>query len=147
MDPLAIVRGLLAGIAATGLMTLLELVARAGGGFAVLLDWQLNQATVARITERSVEASVGLGLGFHFLHGLVAGAIYVFLVPYVPSGIPWWATGAGYGLVLLAVSLLVYRPVTGQALGSGELGRIALPVGVLTHVVYGVSLALLMMWP
>ena len=147
MDVLTLVRGLLAGIAATGVMTLLELVVRAGGGPAVLLDWQLNQATVARITRRSVGDSALLGLGFHFLHGLVAGAVYVLLLPYVPPGIPWWVLGVGYGLVLLAVSLLVYRPVTGHAPGSGTFGRVALAVGVLTHLVYGVALALLILWP
>lgn len=147
MDVLTLVRGLLAGLAATGVMTLLESVARTGGGLAVPLDWQLNQATVARITNRSIEASVVLGLGFHFLHGLVAGAVYVLLLPYLPPGIPWWVLGPGYGLVLLAVSLLVYRPVTGHAPGSGELGRVAFGVGVLTHLVYGVALALLVVWP
>ena len=54
-------------------MTVAEILARSRWGLEALLDWQENQTIAAEITTRSVETTMIPGLGFHFLHGLLAG--------------------------------------------------------------------------
>jgi len=86
MDVLVIVRGLTAGLAATGVMTLLELPVRFRWGIEGLLDWQVNQRMASRILKRPADAVVLPGLGLHFLHGLVLGVVFVLVIPLFPSG-------------------------------------------------------------
>lgn len=136
-----------AGLAATGLMVLMELATRARWGLAGLIDWQINQATVARITGRSAEAAVVPGLGFHALHGLVAGLVFVLILPVLPTAVPIEASGLGYGVVLFALTLVVQRPVTRGYEGLGAHGSAAVAVALLTHLAYGLLLAFLLIWP
>jgi len=147
MDAPTVFRGALAGLAATGTMILLELAAHSRWGLEGLLEWQENQRIAAGITKRSVETAVMPGLGFHFLHGLLAGIVFVVVVPLFPPAIPLRILGPGYGLVLFAITLLIHKPITGRAPWSGPIGSTALIVSLLAHVVYGAALAFLVVWP
>ncbi len=132
-----------AGLAATGVMILLELAARSRWGYAGLLDWQINQATWARVTKRPEDTLVVPGLGLHFLHGLLAGLVFVLVMPLFPSGSSAVALGLGYGLVLFALTLLVFRPITRKGLGSRPQDTAAAAFGLCTHLVFGAVLAVL----
>ena len=147
MVAFAIFRGLLVGLAATGAMTLVELVARSRWGFDGLLEWQENQAIASRITGRPVEASVLAGLGFHFLHGLLAGIVFVLALPIFPPEFSLAVLGPGFGLVLFSITLVIHRPITGRRGWSGSLGFVALGVSLAGHLVYGAVLTLLVVWP
>ena len=147
MDAPAVFRGLLAGLAATGAMALMEIPARSRWGLEGLLEWQENQTIAARIARRSVE-DVGVpGLGFHFLHGLLAGIVFVLVLPLFPPELPLWVLGPGYGVVLFAITLVIHKPITRRAPWSGALGSVALGVSLLAHSLYGGALALLVVWP
>ncbi len=147
MDAFAVFRGILAGLAATGAMTLLELAARSRWGLDSLLEWQENQAISSRITGRPMEASVLAGLGFHFLHGLLAGIVFVLILPIFPPVFPLAVLGPGYGVVLSSITLVIHKPITGRRAWSGPAGSVALGVSLVAHVVYGAVLALLVVWP
>lgn len=147
MDDLTILRGLLAGFAATAPMTLAELLARYRWGLEGLLDWQENQTIAGRILNRPLEVVVFPGLGFHFLHGLLAGIVFVLVVPLFPSAWPLAVLGPGYGAVLFAITLVIHRPITGRYAWSGPQRTVALVVSLLAHLVYGAALALLVVWP
>lgn len=147
MDALGVARGALAGLAATGAMTLPEILARSRWGLKALLDWQENQTLAARITKRSIEAAVIPGLGFHFLHGLLAGIVFVLVLPLFPSVIPICILGPGYGFVLFAITLVIHKPITGRTPWSGNGRSAALGVSLAAHVVYGAALAFLVVWP
>ncbi len=147
MDALAVVRGCLAGLAATGAMSLVELAARSRWGLDALLEWQENQAISSRFTGRSVEASVLAGLGFHFLHGLLAGIVFVLVLPILPPAFPLAVLGPGYGGVLFSITLVIHKPITGRRAWSAYTGFVALGVSLVGHVVYGALLALLVVWP
>ncbi len=137
--------GALAGLVATAAMTLIELAARARWGLEGLLDWQINQATLARLTKRPSEALVLPALGFHFLHGLLGGLVFVLLLPLLPPGWPLLALGLGYGALLYIVTLFAVEPVTGKAAASGPHGAPAVAVALLTHLAYGAVLAALLL--
>ena len=147
MDAPTVVRGLLAGLVATGAMTVPEILARSRWGLEALLDWQENQTIAAGIMKRSVETTTVPGLGFHSLHGLLAGVVFVWVLPLFPPELPLWVLGPGYGIVLFALTLVIHTPITGRAPWSGRLGSVALGVSLLAHVVFGAALALLVVWP
>lgn len=147
MDAITVVRGLLAGIVATGAMTLTEIPARARWGLEGLLEWQENQTIASRITRRHVEEVVVPGLALHVLHGLLAGIVFVLILPLFPPEFPLWVLGPGYGIVLFAITLVIHKPITGRAPWSGSLGSVALAISLWSHMIYGATLALLVVWP
>jgi len=147
MDGIMIVRGLSAGLAATGAMTLVELPVRFRWGIEGLLDWQVNQRMASRILKRPADALLLLGLGLHFLHGLVLGVVFVLVLPLFPSGPSLWVLGPGYGIALFAVTLAIHRPATAGGPWSRELGSVAVTTSFVTHLAYGTVLALLVVWP
>lgn len=147
MDGPTVVRGLLAGLAATGAMAVIEIAARSRWGLEGVLDWQENQAIAARIARRTVEDLAVPGLGFHFLHGVLAGIVFVLVLPLFRPELPLWVLGPGYGVVLFAIALVIHKPITRRAPWSGALGSVALGVSLLAHVVYGGALTLLVVWP
>ncbi len=147
MDASGVLRGILAGLAATGAMTLLELAARSRWGIDGLLEWQENQAISSRITGGPMEASALAGLGFHFLHGLLAGIVFALILPIFPPGFSVVVLGPGYGVVLFSITLIIHRPITGRQAWSGPVGSVALAVSLASHVVYGAVLAVLVVWP
>ncbi len=147
MDASVALRGSLAGLAATGAMSLLELAARSRWGLDGLLEWQENQAISSRITGQPVEASVLAGLGFHFLHGLLAGIVFVLILPIFPPEVPLAILGPGYGVVLFSITLVIHKPITGRRASSGPVGSVALGVSLAGHVIYGAVLVLLVVWP
>ncbi len=146
MDVVTLLRAMAAGLAGTAVMTIIELAARSQWGLEGLLDWQINQATLGRIAGRPAEILVLPGIGFHFLHGLVAGLLFALALPLFPSAWPIVALGLGYGAVLFGITLLAYRPATRRSLRSAPHRSAAVGVGLLTHLVYGAVLALLLLW-
>ncbi len=128
-------------------MTVPEILARSRWGLDALLDWQENQTIAAGITKRALEAAVIPGLGFHFLHGLLAGVAFVLVLPLFRSELPLGILGPGYGVVLFAITLVIHKAITGRAPWSGNRGSVALGVSLVAHIVYGAVLALLVAWP
>jgi uncharacterized protein DUF6789 len=147
VDALTVIRGMLAGVAATGAMTLVELPARSRWGLAALVDWQENQTMASWINGRPVEASTLPGLAFHVLHGLIAGTVFVLLLPLFTPQLPLVALGAGYGAVLWAIGLFLFRPITHRSPRAGPVAPVAVAVSLAAHLVYGVALGILVLWP
>ncbi|HEX9340788.1 MAG TPA: hypothetical protein VF992_06420 [Thermoplasmata archaeon] len=147
MDVLVIVRGLAAGLAATGAMTLVELPVRFRWGIEGLLDWQVNQRMASRILRRPADAVLLPGLGLHFLHGLVLGVVFVLVLPLFPSGLLPWILGPGYGIALFAITLAIHRRATAGSPWSEGLRSAAVTTSFLTRLAYGTVLALFVVWP
>lgn len=139
--------GAVAGLVATAAMIPIELAARARYGLDGLLDWRLNQTTAARFLHRSVEASVVAGLGLHFAHGLFLGIFFVLLLFLFPTQAPAWVWGVGFGAFLFALTLFLYKPVGGRTISWGSHPSAAVAVCLVTHLVYGVVLAVLLLGP
>jgi hypothetical protein len=85
-------------------------------------------------------------LGLHFLHGLLLGIVFVWALPILPPGLPSWVIGPGYGAVLFAITLAIGKLVLGAMPWSREFGSAAVPVAFVTHLAYGLVLALVIMW-
>lgn len=143
MDTTTAVRGILAGVAATGAMSLIEAPAWRHWGLPAVLDWEQNQAVAARLLRQPRELLVLPGLGLHFVHGALAGIVFALALPFLPLSLPVPALGVGYGLVLWLLTLLVHVPTTGHRPGEGPREQVALVVSLASHLVYGVLLAAL----
>ncbi len=147
MDGFVILQGLLAGLLATGVMVLTEIPAWRRWGIAGVMEWHENQAMAARIIPRPKEQLVTQGLTLHFVHGSLAGAAFVLVLPLLSFGLSAVVVGAGYGIVLWLITLVIHRPTTGMRIREDPFARIALPVSLVGHLAYGASLGLLVGWP
>ncbi len=76
---------------------------RARYGLEGVLDWERNQTVMARISGRSVEASVLPALATQFSHGLFRAMLFVLLLFVVPTQSLWPLLGIVYGLLLWAL--------------------------------------------
>lgn len=135
--------GLAAGFAATIAMVLVEVPAWRRWGLPGVMEWQENQALAARVLGRPREALVLPGLAFHFLHGALAGVVFVLGVPLLPWALPLVGLGALFGFALWLVTLVIHGPITGTPPGRDQMGATAMAVSLVGHLAYGVALGLL----
>jgi hypothetical protein len=140
--PAEVVRGLASGLVATAGMSLIEFPIWRKWGMEGVVEWHMNQSLMARLLGRPPEHLVSQGLILHFLHGGLAGIVFVLMLPIVPR-IPIISAGVAFGLILWVISLLIMRPVTGVGLGGHHLQWLTLVVALAGHLFYGILLAFL----
>ena len=102
-------------------------------------EWHLNQVMVGRLMRRSPQTVVAPGLVLHFLHGGVAGVVFVLLLSNIPSILSIGA-GVGFGIVLWIIALMIMKPVTGIGFRDNPLRLLPLIVSLGGHVLYGLFL-------
>jgi hypothetical protein len=137
-----IVRGLASGFVATAGMSLIEFPIWRKWRMEGVIEWHMNQSLMARLLRRPPQYLVSQGLILHFLHGGLAGIVFVLLLPIVPR-IPIITAGVAFGLILWIISLLIMKPVTGVGLGGHPLRWLAFVAALVGHLFYGMLLALL----
>jgi len=137
-----VVRGLASGLVATAGMSLIEFPIWRKWGMEGVMEWHMNQSLMARLLGRPPQYLVSQGLILHFLHGGLAGIVFVLMLPIVPRILIIYA-GVAFGLILWIISLLIMRPVTGVGLGGHPLRWLALVVALVGHLFYGILLAFL----
>jgi len=135
-------KGLVAGLTSTFVMSLLEYPIWRKWGLEMVTEWHLNQVIAGRLVRRSPNTTLAQGLMLHVLHGGIAGIIFVLLLSLAPSARIMDAA-VEFGLVLWVVSLLILKPVTGVRLRGHPLGLSPFIVSLAGHILYGVSLGLL----
>jgi hypothetical protein len=137
----AIPFGVLAGLAATVPMFVVEAVARRIRDPAVVLDWIQNEATMEPIWRRNPQLRVRMGLILHFLHGAGAGLVFVLAIVLVQTTVPVLVLGFAYGLILWMLSLSSYRRIVGRSPFVPPAGGSAVGLSLVAHLVFGLSLA------
>ena len=131
----------MAGLASTAVMSLAEYPIWLRWGMEGVSEWHLNQVMVGRLMNRSPHSVVAPGLLLHFLHGGLAGVVFVLLLPKIPitSSI---VAGVGFGIVLWIIALIIMKPVTGIGFQKHQLGLLPLVVSLGGHILYGLFLGL-----
>lgn len=147
MDPVFAIRGPFAGLVATFIMLLAEIPAGRRLGLRGVMEWHENQAIASRVLKRPVEYVHEEGLVLHFFHGALAGLVFVIALALASTSISSVLLGAGYGIVLWAIGIMIYRPITGEHPTRDKLGRTAVALNMVTHLAYGTALGLLVVWP
>ena len=139
MIPVEILTGFVAGLASTAVMSLAEYPIWRRWGMEGVSEWHLNQVMVGRLMRRSPQTVVAPGLVLHFLHGGVAGIVFVLLLSNIPSILSIGA-GVGFGIVLWIIALIIMKPVTGIGFRDHPLRLLPLIVSLGGHVLYGLFL-------
>jgi len=137
-----VLKGLVAGLISTVVMSLLEYPIWRKWGLEMVTEWHLNQVIAGRLLRRSPNTAIAQGLMLHILHGGIAGIIFVLILSLGQSARIMDAA-VEFGLVLWVVSLFILKPVTGVRLLDHPLGLSPFIVSLAGHILYGVSLGLL----
>jgi len=137
-----VLKGFIVGLISTAVMSLLEYPIGRRWGLEMVTEWHLNQVTAGRLLRRSPDTVFVQGLLFHFLHGGIAGIVFVIALILDPN-VSIIDAAVGFGLVLWVVSLFIFEPVTGVRLRGHPLGPSPFIVSLAGHILYGVSLGLL----
>jgi uncharacterized membrane protein YagU involved in acid resistance len=137
-----VLKGLVAGLTSTAVMSLLEYPIWRRWGLEMVTEWHLNQVIAGRLLRRSPNTVIVQGLLFHILHGGLAGIVFVSVLSLAPN-VPINDAAVGFGLILWVVSLFILKPVTGVGLRGHPLGLSPFIVSLTGHILYGMSLGLL----
>ncbi len=125
-----------AGFLATLAMTVTGYLLGAGG----LTYFDLDELLARRIA--SGAWAPGLGVLLHFVVGTVLVAVYVLLWDPAFGGPPL-VSGATFGVAEWLLAMLVIMPSMGRGLFAWELGWRVPAALLVSHLVYGVAVALL----
>lgn len=142
LTPTAIVVGIAAGLFSTAAMSLTEYPIWRRWGMEGVSEWHLNQALMARLLHRPPQDLVFQGLILHFVHGAVAGIVFVLILPIFSQGIPVVEAGVAFGLLLWVIAMLIMKPVTGIGLRNHHMRLLPLVVSLGGHLLYGILLGL-----
>lgn len=111
-------------------------------GIEGVSEWHLNQALMARLLQRPPQDLVVQGLILHFVHGELAGIIFVLMLPIFSPGIPIVEAGLAFGLLLWVIALLIMKPVTGIGFRDHPMRLLPHVVSLAGHLLYGIMLGL-----
>jgi hypothetical protein len=136
-----------AGFLSTALMTTFEAPFWSSWGLSGVVEWQVNQILVSRLVGGKYEAGRRLkgALAMHLLHGTVGGAfLAAVLVSFLLTLQPFfWFAGLAFSLLLWSVVPFFFRGRL-ERMGGVRFTTRGMVVSLLSHVVYGVSLGLML---
>lgn len=137
--------GLVGGLLATGVMTIIELPFWRRWKLQGVLEWHENQILISRLL-RSDERRLNYAgiFSLHFLNGALGGlglALALYLIPSLYS-IQLILLGPAYGFFLWILTLVpIHKPITGIHPWKHPLGRGPAVASLAGHILYGIVLA------
>lgn len=137
--------GLVGGLLATGVMTIIELPFWRRWKLQGVLEWHENQILISRLL-RSDERRLNYAgiFALHFLNGALGGlglALALYLIPSLYS-IQLILLGPAYGFFLWILTLVpIHKPITGIHPWKHPLGRGPAVASLAGHILYGIVLA------
>ncbi len=138
-----ILTGLAAGLAATGVMSMTEYPAWRRWGLPSTLEWHENQTIAGQMLRRRPEDAVAPGLVLHFIHGGLAGVVFILALALLALPYPPVLLGFPFGFLLWLITLVIHRPITGVRPWRHPRGRAPALASLGGHLAYGVVLGLL----
>jgi hypothetical protein len=132
MKPAVIVRGIIAGLVATLVLSVAMLMKRSMG-----LMPELDP--IGMITAMAGAGSAAVGWIGHFVIGAIFwGVGFAILSPYLPGA--YWLRGLIFALGAWLMMMIVVMPMAGAGVFGLGLGMMAPVVTLLLHVVFGLVL-------
>jgi hypothetical protein len=132
MKPAAIVRGIIAGLVATLILSTAMLMKRSMG-----LMPELDP--IGMIAAMAGASSAAVGWIGHFVIGSIFwGVGFAILSPYLPGA--YWLRGLMFALGAWLMMMIVVMPMAGAGLFGLGLGPMAPAATLLLHVLFGVAL-------
>jgi hypothetical protein len=148
MEPLFY--GLLAGIAATGAMTITEIPSWKRWGLQGVFEWHENQRITSYLVG-TVNANFYAIFSLHFLNGILAAMVFPSIISFLVPFANLLLLSILYGIVLWVLTLApIHKPITGLHPWNHPLGHMPAILSLVGHVVYGIILGVtftLTGWP
>jgi uncharacterized membrane protein YagU involved in acid resistance len=119
-----IVKGVIAGFAATVVLSLLMMMKSAMG----------------LMPELDIIAMLSAMMGSGFMIGsIVWGVLFAFLAPKLP-GVSFWLKGVYFGIVAWVLMMVVVMPMAGAGFFGMKFGMVAPVMTLVLHLIYGAVL-------
>ena len=143
LDVFLIIMSFLAGLAATAVMTVIELPAWKRWGLRGVLEWHENQNLSKKFFRLSGEELHWKGIfALHFGNGGLGGVGFVLaLVLFSFASQNLLLSGILYAIFLWVVTLIpIHKPITGITPWKHPDGNMPMLISLAGHLVYGVVL-------
>jgi hypothetical protein len=129
MKPIAIGRGIIAGLVATTVLSAVMLMKKTMG-----LMPELDP--IAMITDMAGAKSPAIGWIAHFVIGTIFwGAGFAIVSPYLPG--PYWLRGTIFAVAAWLMMMIVVMPMAGAGMFGLGLGMMAPVATLVLHLVFG----------
>ncbi|MBX9708069.1 MAG: DUF1440 domain-containing protein [Caulobacteraceae bacterium] len=129
-----IVRGMIAGFAATVVLSVLMVMKGMMG--------VMPELNIARMLGGMMGQGPAAGWVVHFMIGSVVwGTLFAVLYPAIPGGSAW-IKGALFGIAAWLLMMVMIMPMAGQGLFGMRLGPMAPMMTAVLHVAFGVILGI-----
>jgi hypothetical protein len=139
--------GAVTGLLSAALMTAFEFPFWSSRGLSGVVEWQVNQILVSWVLREKYDQGRRLGeaLVMHLFHGAVAGAILgaVLASLFLPYRGYFWLAGLLFSLLLWSLVPFVLRKQFERIAGT-RFTNSGLAISLLSHIVYGLSLGLML---
>lgn len=140
----------LAGLVSAVFMTLFEFPFWRRWGMNGVAEWQSNWIIISKLTRgdpsKIREPMISWTLGLHLWHGVAAGIVFRLLLPYLallPAGnFSVLLDAVVYSVALWIIFMLAPRRLFESA-GGTRISDLGLSIALASHLVYGISLGLL----
>ena len=147
VDPLSLLRGLFAGLVATGPMLIVEIPLWRRFGLRGVFEWHEIHESLARRTGRQVESLGTLDIALHFAAGGLAGVLFALAVSVGILTVPLPLQGLVLGLMMWLLTLLIHGSITGVRPFRNDMGLGPATGSLVGHLVFGSVLGFLVGLP
>ncbi|MDW0189144.1 MAG: hypothetical protein QOA70_05785 [Nitrososphaeraceae archaeon] len=142
--------GLVSGIVATAVMTVIEIPSWRKWGLLGVFEWHENQVLSTRFFHIPRDKLSFKYIFFlHFLNGSLAGIAFPLIlsilgVPIIRDYI--LVSSVAYGFMLWIVTLVpIHKPITGYCVWNHQLGHLPSIASLIGHLIYGLVLGIVIM--
>ena len=127
-----IVKGVIAGFAATVVLSLLMMMKSAMG--------LMPELDIIAMLSAMMGSGLAMGWVAHFMIGsIVWGVLFAFLAPKLP-GVSFWLKGVYFGIVAWVLMMVVVMPMAGAGFFGMKFGMVAPVMTLVLHLIYGAVL-------
>ena len=146
----AIFSGLVSGIVATAVMTIIEIPSWRKWGLLGVFEWHENQLLSTKFFHISPEKISFKYIFFlHFLNGSLAGIAFplILSILYIPITQNYiLMLSVAYGFVLWIATLVpIHKLITGYPVWDHKLGHLPSIASLIGHLIYGLVLGIVIM--
>lgn len=143
-----VLTGLISGIVATAVMTVIEIPSWRKWGLPGVFEWHENQLLSIRffhIPKNKISFKYIFYL--HFLNGSLGGIAFMLIVSILDISTAWnyiLMITVAYGFVLWIATLVpIHKAITGQSVWNHQLGHLPSIVSLIGHLIYGLVLGII----
>ena len=142
--------GLISGIVATAVMTVIEIPSWRKWGLLGVFEWHENQLLSTRFFHiPRNKLSFKYIFFLHFLNGSLGGIVFALVLSILNISNTWsyiLVLSVAYGFGLWIATLApIHKPITGHSIWNHQLGHLPSITSLIGHLIYGLVLGIVIM--